>query len=479
MIGQQVGNYVIESVLGDGAMGVVYAGKHQTLSKKVAIKFPSKDPTGQEETNKRFLREAETAASIDNPHIVEIYDFGELPNGQRYLIMELLKGTPLDKALEAAKGEPLPLPRLLNITHQLTVGMEAAHEAGIVHRDLKPSNIFLTRGSRGPDFVKILDFGIAYVSKSTTKLTERGVPIGTPDYLSPEQATGEPVDLRADIYSLGVILYELATGRVPFEGANQYEVVGKHIYAEPLPPRKQVSNPDLVPLDLEAIILKCLAKDPKKRYQSMREVGAALEQVGGGGFITSIHPQPITPSPPPSEVFVEGTGQGRRRLLALAALLSGAMLVGGSATVLWMRKKDEDSPSPTGPSTAPVTTEKPAPPAASSAKIIEPEKPQASVSVKITVKPKDARVSMNGQELGNGDMSIDLEAGQRIQVEIEKRGYQSQKLTLDGSKTHVPIELKPIATKSVPIKPPPPPPSSKPTEKKKPREFGEGVPSPW
>ncbi len=193
--------------------------------------------------------------------------------------MEWLDGKPFSKALEETR--PIPVVRLVHIAHQIADALSSAHQRGIVHRDLKPDNIFLIRRGTEQDFVKILDFGIAKVSSGTSKLTRAGSVFGTPHYMSPEQAAGAPVDSRTDIYALGVILYEMASGRVPFDADNFMGILTQHMYKAPVPIRALVPPQD-VPPGLEAIILKALSKKPEQRYQTMDEVGLDLDKLTRG-----------------------------------------------------------------------------------------------------------------------------------------------------------------------------------------------------
>jgi len=275
------GRYLVESVLGEGGMGVVYVARHKLIGKRVAIKALRGEIARDTEMTERFLQEARAASSIGNPHIIDISDFGTLPDGSTYFVMEYLAGKSLTAAMKEVK--PLGVPRLLHIAKQIAAGLGAAHDAGIVHRDLKPDNVMLvTRGASeaGKDFVKILDFGIAKVG-GKSRLTRAGTVFGTPHYMSPEQAAGTPVDERTDIYALGIILYEMASGRVPFDADNFMGVLTQHMYKVPVPIMALVPTPDIPPA-LDAIIQKCLTKKVDGRYPSMGALLADLEKLEHG-----------------------------------------------------------------------------------------------------------------------------------------------------------------------------------------------------
>ena len=275
-IGQVIDNrYVVEALIARGGMGIVYRCRHQLINRKFAVKIIRSTMAHLPDAPRRFLTEAKAASAIGNEHIVDVVDYGSLPDGSAYLVMELLEGMPLSDLIE--RRETLSVARISAIATQICEGLRAAHEAGIVHRDLKPENIFLSSRKAG-DFVKILDFGIAKMLSQAEPLTRKGLIVGTPHYMSPEQAAGAAVDARGDIYSLGVILYELATGRVPFDATHYMAVLAKHM-TEPPPPFDSLMLPAKLPSDFQAIVLKCLAKLPEQRYQSMIEVMDATEHL--------------------------------------------------------------------------------------------------------------------------------------------------------------------------------------------------------
>ncbi|MCA9614508.1 MAG: serine/threonine protein kinase [Sandaracinus sp.] len=273
------GRYYVERVLGRGGMGTVYAARLVALNKPVALKLlrPVQDDGGQ--AVGRFEREARAASRLGNPHIVDIFDFGRSQNGLSFLAMELLDGEDLGNLL--ARERRVPLERALRIVLQCCTALGAAHAAGIIHRDLKPENVFLVTRGHEPEFVKIVDFGLAKISETEQdgapgrKLTRTGMIFGTPQYMSPEQGMGRPTDHRSDVYALGLILYELLTGKVPFDGETFMSVIQQHL-SDP-PPTLRAMEPAVdVPPSVEAVVYRCLDKRAGARPQSMGELAEEL-----------------------------------------------------------------------------------------------------------------------------------------------------------------------------------------------------------
>jgi eukaryotic-like serine/threonine-protein kinase len=308
MIGQVIDNrYRIINKLGEGGMGEVYAAEHVHIEKRVAIKLLRSEIITNEQAVIRFRREAKETSSIGHRNIIAIEDFGTLPDGRIYLAMELLAGLPLNEMLHAAATGQAPLDagRLLHIIIQTGHGLAAAHQKGIVHRDMKPENVFITTGADGQDVPKILDFGIAKVSGAdgNNHLTQTGTIFGTPYYMAPEQALGQQVDHRADIYAVGVIMYECFTGALPFVGESFMGILTQHITAEPQPPSEAARGQgrELHP-GIENIIVRAMKKDANERYQSMDELIEALvavyRQISGPGMSTFLEAQPTPGSMP-------------------------------------------------------------------------------------------------------------------------------------------------------------------------------------
>ncbi len=282
LTGQTLGKYQLNEPLGAGGMAQVYRAVQLPLERSVAVKVLHPHLAEQEIFRERFLREAKAVASLRHPHIVQIYDY-DFMNGTCYMAMEFLDGASLEDRLkkladQAGAPTPLPLPEALRITIQVAEALAFAHRQGVIHRDIKPANIMQTAEGR----TILTDFGIATILHET-RLTVDGGTSGTPSYISPEQAQDERGDERSDIYSLGAVLYQLVTGRLPFEADTLYGLIMKHIY-EPPPSARQM-NPEL-PAALEQIILRAMEKEPARRYQTANDMAADLQAVLDGETIT-------------------------------------------------------------------------------------------------------------------------------------------------------------------------------------------------
>jgi eukaryotic-like serine/threonine-protein kinase len=268
------GRYRIVRKLGTGGMANVYLAEDEVLGRRVAIKILNDRHAGDEQFVERFRREAKNAASLSHPNIVSIYDRGEA-EGTYYIAMEYLDGRSL-KELIIARG-PAPVHIAIDYARQILAAIRFAHRHGIVHRDIKPHNVLVDAEGR----LKVTDFGIARAG--TSQMTEAGSIIGTAQYLSPEQAKGAPVDETSDLYSVGVVLYELLTGVVPFSGDTPVEIAMKHLSAPPEPPSVKRAE---IPRELDLVVLRALAKDPADRYQSAEEMDADLARVARGAAVS-------------------------------------------------------------------------------------------------------------------------------------------------------------------------------------------------
>ena len=422
--------YRIERLLGEGGMGWVFLGTHTRIDKPVAIKVLRADLVQDHETTTRFLNEAIAASRIGSPHIVNVADYG-LQDGIAYFVMELLEGDSL--ATRVSREGAMPLRRVIHIARQIARGLQAAHDAGIVHRDLKPENIMLVRNEADPDFVKVFDFGIAKVATAATKLTKAGSVFGTPHYMSPEQAAGAPVDHRADVYSLGVLMYEMACGTTPFTGESMMEVLSAQMFQPPPPFAERTREPaSAVALGFEAIVMKALAKKSSVRYGSMNELLADMETLELGGPPAAYHELqsdsdkfkslgdhvvgPASRSVKPTVYNVEVP---HRRVAAitlgitLPALFVG--VIGG--TFAWRSHAsgaDESRMAAMQPG-AFVATAIPAP--ASSLR-----------EVRLTIDPPTSQVERDGATVvsSGGVIVLPLQDGETARLSIRAKGYESK-----------------------------------------------------
>jgi len=274
------GKYLILEHLGDGGMGTVYKAEQLTLNKTVAIKILHKSLLQDDVQVKRFQREAWSASRLEHPHSIQIIDFGQTPEGNHYIVMEFLKGRELTDVIR--KDYPLAPERIVHILCQVCSVLAEAHANKIIHRDLKPENIVLIERAEEKDFVKVLDFGIAKLQErdpSRPALTMQGIVCGTPEYMSPEQAMGKDLDARTDIYSIGCILYEMLTGKVPYDANTYQAILTMHIQGDLTPPSSVAPQNVASGSPLEKICLKAMAREREKRFASALEMKQALESV--------------------------------------------------------------------------------------------------------------------------------------------------------------------------------------------------------
>jgi serine/threonine-protein kinase len=430
------GKYRLTELLGRGGMGSVWAGIHTTLGTRVAVKFIDAEHVDSPEARHRFENEARAAAALRSKHVVEVYDHGVMDDGRPFIVMEFLDGEPLDRRLERVGR--LPARDVARIVGQVCRALAKAHAAGIVHRDLKPENVFLVWDDEdGADVAKVVDFGIAKFTDATgptTSATRTGSVLGTPYYMSPEQARGlRSVDYRSDLWSVGVIAFRCMTGRLPFEGEAVGDVLVK-LCTAPIPVPSQYA-PD-VPPGFDAWLVRALGREPESRFQTASDLGRSLATVcgltapltpnsgeqGPFGSFPAYTPQPVhhqvpfaatTPSPavtpPPAAQTgapitqtpspVAGTPRGT---LAVLALVAGVVLAIGIAVAAKLLLKGDSSgasasaPTATAlptaplvplsaPSLHPVVT--PAPPVETAAVAPVPAPPPSAVAVAALPKP--------------------------------------------------------------------------------------------
>jgi serine/threonine-protein kinase len=269
--------YYLKDFIGEGAMGRVYKAEQLALRKPFAVKILLPALTHDEASQQRFANEAHNAASLNHPNCVSVVDYGRTSDGAAYIVMEYVEGTTLEQII--AEHFPLAHERIIDVTLQVLAALSEAHGLGILHRDLKPDNILVQTLRTHGELAKVLDFGIAKLMDAAPTasqrpgLTNQGMVCGTPEYMSPEQARGQQLDPRSDLYSVGVVLYQMLTGRPPFESASAIEVLHMHLHDEPIPP-SQLNHTE--PGPLEAVCLQALAKDPDERFTSANDFRESL-----------------------------------------------------------------------------------------------------------------------------------------------------------------------------------------------------------
>ncbi len=439
--GTLVGEYEVVEQIGEGAMGTVYTAVHPLIGKKVAIKVLKPELCANQASIDRFVQEAQAVNKIGHPNIVDVFSLGELEDGRAYFVMELLRGEDLKARL--ARG-PIPLSDACDILDGIARALEAAHIKEIVHRDLKPDNVYLHQVEDGPLMVKLLDFGIAKLVRSTpgAEKTQTGNMLGTPRYISPEGARGVQIDHRVDIYSLGVIAFEMLAGRSPFQGETAMDLVVAHMN-EPAPPLGQFAK---VPKALEQIVMRMLEKDPANR-PSLEDFRSILaDPLHPGRRLTPI---PARLSTQPRFQAIRPTPKWPFVVAVVAAVAIGV--------VTWKLVSESKSPAAAPPApvaAAPVAVPAPAPPPAPPSSP-PPAPERGTLSVNITG-ANDAVITVDGTDRGHGSsVRIELDPGHHdVVVKPPGRAPISQGVDLTaGDSSSVTIVVPPIVRTPVHGKP--------------------------
>jgi serine/threonine-protein kinase len=476
LIGQRFGNYRAVSLLGEGGMGSVYLAEHPEIGRKVAVKVLRTEFNRDAQLLGRFLNEARAANAIRHPNIIEILDSGTTEAGMPYLVMELLEGESLGARLHRLGR--LPLGIALELTYQTASALGAAHRKGIVHRDLKPDNLFVVPETMdvARERIKVLDFGIAKLQAhphGDSVKTRTGALMGTPVYMSPEQCLGtKELDHRTDIYSLGVILFEMLCGRPPFVSTGFGELVNMHLNTAPPAPRAIAPS---TPPAVEMLIMQMLAKNPEERPASMSDVQDAIKAAVSGIDVkgvskpdfpngtlkggTQLAPTAVPRQAPLPSTTFSSTGTGERMDPLRPARKRGPLLaivvVGAAAAVAgvfaWPRLVGKKTDTPT-PAVAGAPLPTPAPP--------RPAAAPRPVKIVVDSRPSAARVvrAADGVLLGTTPLRQELVAGGTLELRLEKEGFETALRTISLERDHeelVPLTALPKVPTPRPVRPRP------------------------
>lgn len=342
-VGREIleGKFRIVKRIGAGGMGSVYRAEEPAMGREVAIKILHPKLKGRSDLVSRFRREARAMSQLRHPHTVRVFMYGELEDGSLYIVMEMLEGRNLNQTVR--KDGPMSPARAIPIVSDACHALHEAHEMGIVHRDLKPENIFVCQQPGVKDYAKLLDFGLAKVTEAQMRpgsmiLTQEGMVFGTPEFMSPEQARGQTLDARSDIYSLACILYEALTGKLPFVAKTPMEYVGKHVTAQPIPLNERVEGRTF-PEGLGDVLAKALSKKPVDRYQSAIELADALApfaEPAASGREASAQAPVVEERPPAPLSSMPHTEPGPSTKMLIGVALA-CMVLGGAGAVLLMK----------------------------------------------------------------------------------------------------------------------------------------------
>jgi eukaryotic-like serine/threonine-protein kinase len=498
LIGRVINDrFKINALIARGGMGKVYRAEQSPLGRVCALKVLNPSYAGEQdpEFHKRFFLEASIASKLTHPNTVTIFDYGRTDDDVYFMAMEYLDGHTLHRAIREAGH--FPEERVAHIARQICRALREAHSLGVIHRDLKPANIFLVEHGDETDFVKILDFGLVknVSDTKTEELTQTGLFMGSPKYMAPEQIRGDRVDARTDIYSLGIIMYEMIAGKVPFDRPNSVNILMAHVNEAP-PPLRQMNPNVQVSANLEETVARCMAKEIDQRFRSMDEVLAALKRVGSGAFsqtfngtasefrslapsgqralspgndgesgssaqLPSVSPvyarvpaatpaesaaMPMVSMPPPSN--------GSRGVLITAIV--GALTIAGIVAYAALRPGGVLAAN--GPAVVPAV----APPEpASSAVLVPAEKPVAIVKVRVNSEPDGATVKEDGVELcGSTPCDIlykggDADPAREHKLLVSRQGFKAEARTVKVGDSPIIVKLTrlPDATRLVPVAP--------------------------
>ncbi|HEX3596106.1 MAG TPA: serine/threonine-protein kinase, partial [Polyangiaceae bacterium] len=396
LVGQVVGGrYHVKRILGEGGMGIVYEAEQQmgTAIRKVALKTLHAHLSHDPSVSARFHREVGTIAQLEHPNTIKVYDFGATADGTLYIAMEFVAGKSLSQLIEESKT--LAPERILRIVKQIAGSLEEAHQQGVIHRDLKPDNVVLTQRAGEKDVVKLLDFGIAARTESADaareqKLTQQGMVLGTPPYMSPEQFTGKALDARSDIYSLGVMTYEMATGRLPFSAETPWQWATEHMMSQPTP-FEAIPDSGQIPPSMRTAIMRALSKNKEDRQSSVTQfyeelaggapAGVAPNAHSGtaamaappifdspGPLKTAAMPSPIASGPSTAQASAAAipiperrSGSGNKGLVIGLASVGGVLLIGMAVVGVRSMKQSEPDGPPPAQAAPPVATVAPTP----------------------------------------------------------------------------------------------------------------------